>query len=332
MIGDRQPVPLRRLEQVLAGHAEIVELQPVIVQVPQGQQAILDDLEVLVLVIGQVDDEDRRPILDQADQSDRTTGHGVGDEQLLAVDHVVVAVEHGSRLEGGQVGAGAGLGEREGRQLPAAGQQREIAFLLLGRAEAPQGIHRADAAVDRRQTGQVRLDRGHLGQEARERRERRAFPAILRVDEQPPVSDGAQVVEHRLGHLPVRAEERSGLAMTACDVERVAHRPLRGRRWLGRLGREQVDRDLVFPDRLMDRAVDRLVARGEQGFHLIIGPVDRAGLPRLLLALPAQLQCGLDERLGLGLPQLGIHELRSSVRCSVFGQPIAYTLDTEREH
>ena len=64
-------------------------------EVPQREQAVFDELEVLVLVIGQVDDQDRRPLVDQAHQPDRPAGNGVGDEQLLAVDDVVVAVEHG---------------------------------------------------------------------------------------------------------------------------------------------------------------------------------------------------------------------------------------------
>ena len=57
VIGDRQAVALRRAEQVLARDAEVVELQPVVVQVPQREQAVADDLEVLVLVVGQVDDQ-----------------------------------------------------------------------------------------------------------------------------------------------------------------------------------------------------------------------------------------------------------------------------------
>ncbi len=98
MIGDRQPVALSGLEQVLARHAEIAESQAVVVQVTQREQAVGHELEMLVLVIGQVDDQHRGALVDQAHQADRPAGDGVGDEQLLAVDDVVVAVEHGPGL------------------------------------------------------------------------------------------------------------------------------------------------------------------------------------------------------------------------------------------
>ena len=83
-------------------------------------------------------------------------GDGVGDEQLLAVDDVVVAVEHGRGPQGRQVGAGAGLGQGEGREPLAAGQPRQEPLLLLGRAEGPQRVDGADAAVDRGQAGDRR--------------------------------------------------------------------------------------------------------------------------------------------------------------------------------
>ena len=46
----------------------------------------------------------------------------------------------------------------------------------------------------------------------------------------------------------------------------------------------------------------------EQGLDLVVGPVQGPGLARLLLALAPQFQRGLDERLGLGLPQLRVHD------------------------
>jgi hypothetical protein len=65
-------------------------------------------------------------------QADGPAEDGVGDEQLLAVDEEVVAVGLGGGAQVGQVGAGPGLGQGEGRQPFAAGQLRQEAGLLLG--------------------------------------------------------------------------------------------------------------------------------------------------------------------------------------------------------
>ena len=75
----------------------------------------------------------------------------------------------------------------------------------------------------------------------------------------------------------------------------------------GGCGQEQVDRGLAIPDHAMGGAIGRLVAGGEKGVDLVVGPVDRAGRPCFLFALAAQLESGLDKRLCLGLPNLGIH-------------------------
>ena len=64
---------------------------------------------------------------------------------------------------------------------------------------------------------------------------------------------------------------------------------------------------LAIPDHAMGGAIGRLVPSGEQGVDLVVGPVDRAGRPCFLFALAAQLESGLDKRLCLGLPNLGIH-------------------------
>ena len=63
----------------------------------------------------------------------------------------------------------------------------------------------------------------------------------------------------------------------------------------------------MIPDRLMNGAIRGLVSCGEEGVHLVVGSVDRAGRPRFLFAFAAQLQRGLDEGLGLGLSYLSIH-------------------------
>ncbi len=64
----------------------------------QGVQAVLPQLELFVLLVREVNDQYGRPLLDQADQAHRATGNHVRDEQLLAVDDVVVAVTLGVGL------------------------------------------------------------------------------------------------------------------------------------------------------------------------------------------------------------------------------------------
>ena len=158
----------------------------------------------------QLDDQHGRLAVDQAHQADRPAGHDVGDEQLLAVDDVVVAVEPRRRAQRGQVAAGARLGERERAEPRAAGQPGQEPLLLLGVAERPHRIDRADAAVDRGQPGDGRIDHRHPRQERGERAERRARAAVLLVDQQAPVAGRAQLGEHRLGNLAVVVEQRAG--------------------------------------------------------------------------------------------------------------------------
>ena len=61
---------------------------------------------------------------------------GVAVPDLLPVHHVVVAVAHRAGLERREVGARLGLGEALAPQHVARGHAREVAGLLLGRAEA----------------------------------------------------------------------------------------------------------------------------------------------------------------------------------------------------
>jgi hypothetical protein len=60
---------------------------------------------------------------------------GEAREDLLPVDHPLVAVEHGARLEGGQVGARVGLGVADREVDLAAQDLREEEPLLLVRPE-----------------------------------------------------------------------------------------------------------------------------------------------------------------------------------------------------
>ena len=142
VIGDRKPVPLRSLEQVLGGDAEVVKPEPVVVRVLERVKAIFDDLEMLVFVVGQVGDQDRGLVLDKADQADRPARNRIRDEELLAVDQEIVAGALGrgfSKPSGSE--PAAGLGQGEARELLTASSSRAIrqafARLLAKRGADP---------------------------------------------------------------------------------------------------------------------------------------------------------------------------------------------------
>src|SRR5206468_4117447 len=60
---------------------------------------------------------------------------------------------------------------------------------------------------------------------------------------------------------------------------------------------EEVDRDGAAPDGLVDGAVGGLVFRLEEAFDLVVGLVEGAGPPGLLLRLAAEAQGGFGEAL-----------------------------------
>ena len=64
----------------------------------------------------------------------------IGNKALGAVEHIMVALQHGSGLLSGGIGTGAGLGQAEGTQLAAAKQIRQILHLLLLGAVGVNGI------------------------------------------------------------------------------------------------------------------------------------------------------------------------------------------------
>jgi hypothetical protein len=78
------------------------------------------------------------------DQGDVGVG-AVGDEDLVAVEHVVVAVAARRGAHARRIAAGAGLGEGEAAELPAGGEGGEELLLLLLGAELEQRI--ADQGV-----------------------------------------------------------------------------------------------------------------------------------------------------------------------------------------
>jgi hypothetical protein len=63
---------------------------------------------------------------------DKVGLHAAGDESLCAVDDIVVAVTHRVRAHAGQIGAGAGLGHRDGAEQLPGSQAGEPPLTLLG--------------------------------------------------------------------------------------------------------------------------------------------------------------------------------------------------------
>src|SRR5262249_33175495 len=86
VVGNRQAVTLLGNQQVLRRHAQVLEDDALVVGVLERPQAVLPKLEVLVLLIGQIDNQHRRTLVDQAHQAHGATGNDVGDEQFFAVD------------------------------------------------------------------------------------------------------------------------------------------------------------------------------------------------------------------------------------------------------
>ncbi len=271
----------------------------------EREKAVLLDLEVLILVVGQVGDQDGRLAFDQADEAHGPAGDRVRDEEFFPVDEIIVPLAMGGCPQGGQVRSGAGLGQGEGAEAFAAGEPRQDAAFLLGRAKRPHRINRADAAVDRRQTGHRGVDRRHPAQERREGRERRPLPAVLWIDQQAPVTDLRQFLQDRLRDLALLVVERAGIAMAADDLQRALHHLIDALGDRRRLGQEQFDGQILIPDCAVRRRVDRLVLRREERFDLLVGAVELAGSLGLVGRLAGERQGDLDEGLLFRLLVLG---------------------------
>ena len=125
----------------------------------QGIDPVRHGLELIVFLVRKIGDQHRRLAFDQANYRDRATGDRVCNEQFLAVDDVIVAVELCRCPQRGQVRAGAGFGQCKSGNAFSAGKFRQDASLLLSRAKRQQRIHRADAAVNRRRSRDRWIDR-----------------------------------------------------------------------------------------------------------------------------------------------------------------------------
>ena len=126
-------------------------------------------------------------------QRDPVAAHAGGDEHLLAVDHIVVAVEPGGGAQRGHIRSAAGFGDAECRNLFAAQHGRNDLGLQLGRT----------VFQDRRQADVVREEAGHHAAAAAKTRER----LRQRIARAPGRGRAAQV----LGVAEAEQAERGGL-------------------------------------------------------------------------------------------------------------------------
>ena len=145
--GDLEAVPL--LAEAVAGRdPQILERQLGGARGVDAKLELVGPVAVARSVRGDDEAGDPLVLLLQVDagedQGDIRVG-AVGDEDLVAVEDVVVAVAAGRGAYPGRIAAGARLGEGEAAELPARGQGGEEFLLLLLGAELQQGV--ADQGV-----------------------------------------------------------------------------------------------------------------------------------------------------------------------------------------
>ncbi len=195
------PLPSPR-DQVLGRHLDVLEAQQ---RVRDGAQAH----EAAAVLEGHA----RRVALDHEGRDLARAGvHGhdhqqlregaVGAPQLAAVEDVVLAV--GSLLGRGsharRVGAGGGLGQREGRDL-ARGAARQEALLLLLAAEELDRLRHADRLVGRQQRGQVAVAAADQPHDLVVLDVAEALPAVFLGDLHAEGAQPPQAVQHGFGVL-----------------------------------------------------------------------------------------------------------------------------------
>src|SRR5205823_891500 len=82
----------------------------------------------------------RQDLVELDAEPDEPARQRVRDQEIRAGHLIMIADELGCRTERGEIGPGPRLGERERRQLPAAGELGKQPVLLLGVSERPQRI------------------------------------------------------------------------------------------------------------------------------------------------------------------------------------------------
>ena len=131
----RKTLAFRAAQQVGRGRAHAVEKQ--FTGVRRMQAHLLQDVGSKARQLLRFQHEQRDALAAFAASAhhhdQQVGGVAVGDEDLAAVDHVVVALAAGAGADGFEVGAGAGLGHGDAGDQLAAGQPGQPAlFLFLG--------------------------------------------------------------------------------------------------------------------------------------------------------------------------------------------------------
>ena len=122
---------------------------------------------------------------------------------LVAVDNIVVAIEHRAGLEVGERGAGVRLGHRDRYHFFALDHLRKDLRLHLGRAEAFDGAHRPGQRLEHREGDRVGNPREFLEHDQR-----------LKMPEAEPAIFGRQVHPEK-AHLAINAQHvvRDGIVL-----------------------------------------------------------------------------------------------------------------------
>src|SRR5271154_401551 len=113
MIGNGQSITYFWLEQVFFRNLEVLKDKPIVKRVLERVEPIRHNFEVLVFLCRKLSNKCSRLAVNQTNQTDSASRNGICDEELLAINHIMIAIQHSSRLQRRQVRAGTGLSKSE---------------------------------------------------------------------------------------------------------------------------------------------------------------------------------------------------------------------------
>ena len=187
----------------------------------------------------------------------------------------------GGGAQGGQVGAGARLGQGERRDAPRRWPARQEPLLLLRRAEGLAPDRRRRCSRGPTPCPAIISSMADMRVRKRAKRANGAPCPPYSVDEHAPVAGPRQVVDGRRREtLPCVVVERARLAVLADDLQRALHRRVARGGGGQRRRREQFERHLAVPDRPVDRAVGGLVAARRKSFSTCSSALSTAPMRR----------------------------------------------------
>jgi hypothetical protein len=183
----------------------------------------------------------------------------VGAPQLLAVQRprLPVLAARRARAEIGRIGAGVDLGERE-RGDRALGEPREVALLLLGRAEQLQRLRQSDGLVRRQQRGERAVLARHHRDRARVARVRESHAAVLGRDLDAERAHLAQLLHVRLGDV---ARPVDHVGVDALEEVAQLREELRGARLLGGILDDRMRMDEIEAEAAEEQLADEARSR-----------------------------------------------------------------------